>query len=110
MAKLVDALDLGSSAARCKSSSLFAPTIERSKTMILLFLWLNLKGLIVYIEDWCNGSMTVSKTVRQGSSPWSSAKIQKAPITGAFFILVEEKIHKDHFKILDLSMFLNGTG
>ena len=27
VAKLVDALDLGSSAARCKSSSLFAPTI-----------------------------------------------------------------------------------
>jgi len=35
---------------------------------------------------------------------------KKAPVMGAFFILVEEKIHKDHFKILDLSMFLNGTG
>ena len=28
VAKLVDALDLGSSAARCKSSSLFSPTTQ----------------------------------------------------------------------------------
>ncbi len=25
-------------------------------------------------------------------------------------LITLEKIHKDHFKILDLSMFLNGTG
>ena len=47
VAKLVDALDLGSSGAIRESSSLSAPTIE----------------------DWCNGSMSVSKTVGQGSSP-----------------------------------------
>ena len=64
VAKLVDALDLGSSAARCKSSSLFAPTIFKSKIFLAFFV-----SEMTDLEDWCNGSMTVSKTVRQGSSP-----------------------------------------
>ncbi len=59
VAKLVDALDLGSSAARCESSSLSVPTTEL----------LNMSLVMKVTEDWCNGSMTVSKTVRQGSNP-----------------------------------------
>ncbi len=44
VAELVDALDLGSSAARCKSSSLFAPTIY---IKLYTFIYLNMvaKGL-----------------------------------------------------------------
>ena len=37
VAKLVDALDLGSSAARCKSSSLFAPTIKEQDYDLAFF-------------------------------------------------------------------------
>ena len=58
VAKLVDALDLGSSAARCESSSLSVPTNLLKQL-----------SKMAKVEDWCNGSMTVSKTVRQGSSP-----------------------------------------
>ena len=65
VAKLVDALDLGSSAARCESSSLSVPT----KLLKQL-------SKVAEVEDWCNGSMTVSKTVRQGSSPCSSANLK----------------------------------
>lgn len=53
VAELVDALDLGSSAARCKSSSLFAPTIYiKLYTSIYLNIvakGLNPKGLSFFI-------------------------------------------------------------
>ena len=52
VAELVDALDLGSSAARCKSSSLFAPTIYiKLYTSIYLNMvdkGLNPKGLSLF--------------------------------------------------------------
>ena len=38
VAKLVDALDLGSSAARCKSSSLFAPTKFKKQGYLAFFM------------------------------------------------------------------------
>ncbi len=38
VAKLVDALDLGSSAARCKSSSLFAPTKFKEQAYLAFFM------------------------------------------------------------------------
>ena len=38
VAKLVDALDLGSSAARCKSSSLFAPTKFKKQDYLAFFM------------------------------------------------------------------------
>jgi len=45
--------------------------------------------LQVCVSLWCNGSMTVSKTVGRGSSPWRDA-ILFALVTELVYVLVLE--------------------